>query len=224
MAQFGVMETTALTESLLKAVRAGDAAEVERLLGADPLLAGRRTQQGVSLALTALYFGQPALAARLARGRELDVFEAAALGDLPQLERALPAGARGVAPDGFSALGLACFFGQRAAAEKLLEAGAEVNLSSANDFKVAPLHSAVSRGDAGIARLLLDHGADVNARQQRGFTPLHGAAGNGNTGLIALLLERGANRDLRSEDGQTPAELARARGKPEAASLLDPTT
>jgi ankyrin repeat protein len=68
--------------------------------------------------------------------------------------------------------------------------------------------------------LLLDRGADVNARQQLGFTPLHAAAGNGDEAMADLLLARGADATLKSDDGKTPADVAAERGHTNLAERL----
>ena len=170
------------------------------------------------MAQFAAYLGHPALGLRIARGRGLDLFEASALGDLAQLERHLAARANAgseTSPDGFSPLGLACFFGHRALVERLLAAGADPRAPSENAMRVTPLHSAVSRGDLELTRLLLGRGAEVNARQTRGYTALHQAAGAGNQALVRLLVERSAVRHARDDEGKTPLDLARERGHPE---------
>ena len=79
-------------------------------------------------------------------------------------------------------------------------------------MQVSPLHSAVAAGQHRIAGELIAAGADVNARQQGGFTPLHGAAFSGDIDIANLLLASGADATLRSDDGKTAAEIARERG------------
>lgn len=59
---------------------------------------------------------------------------------------------------------------------------------------------------------LLDRGADVDARDGRGFTALHRAAEMGQLDLLVTLLEHGASPELEAE-GHTPLSLARARGE-----------
>ncbi|HEU5344724.1 MAG TPA: ankyrin repeat domain-containing protein [Ktedonobacterales bacterium] len=210
--------------ALFQAIRAGDRAQVERLLVERPALVEARDTQGVSAPLIALYYGEPAIAEALASaGARLDVFDAAALGRVETLRELLaadPARARAVAPDGFSPLGLAAFFGQAGAAHLLLEAGADPNLASQNAMRVAPLHSAVAAQQLAISEELLRRGADVNARQSDDFTPLHEAAQNGQLAMIELLLSYGADLDARKSDGQTPLDLAEAHGHAEAVALL----
>ena len=127
------------------------------------------------------------------------MFEAAASGKTPRLLELLeedPSLANAWAEDGFQPLGLASFFGHVEGARLLVESGADVNSASRNNFKVAPLHSAVAEKDADtryeLASLLLEHGADPNARQQDDFTPLMAADQQGDARLRELLVEHGA--------------------------------
>ncbi len=197
---------------LFKAIESGNMDQVERLIGADPDLRRARNQLGVSAVLWALYNGQAAIAGRLAEGRtDLDVFEAAALGRVERLATLLkenPENANAWAVDGFQPLGLACFFAQPTASRLLLEAGAKVDSPSRNRSAVMPLHSAVAAGQLEIARILLRHGAPVNARQAQEFTPLHAAAQNGQVDMVNLLLVYGADVNVTAANGKSPLDLA----------------
>jgi uncharacterized protein len=149
--------------------------------------------------LQAIYRGDPGEAEWLAAGRELDVFEASALGHEERLRELLdedPSLANAWAGDGFQPLGLASFFGHVDAARLLVERGAEVNSASRNPMKVMPLHSAAAAQDPDvryeIAQLLLEAGAEPDARQQDEYTPLMAADQHGDQRLRELLVEHGA--------------------------------
>jgi uncharacterized protein len=150
--------------------------------------------------LQALYTGNRERAEELlAAGPQLDFFEAAAVGDTERVRELLasdPRAANAWAEDGFQPLGLSVFFGHLDTARALVDAGAEVNSPSRNDFKVMPLHSACATKDPEVryelAKLLLEHGADPNARQQDEFTPLMAAEQHGDERLRELLVEHGA--------------------------------
>jgi ankyrin repeat protein len=211
-------------EAFFAAVKQGDRAQVALLLEEDPSLASAHDKNGVSAVLTAIYYGQPAMAEQLiTAGAPLNVFEASAAGKIERVKELVASDANladAFAPDGFQPLGLACFFGHLDLARFLLEQGASVNSASANDARVMPLHSAAAAQNVAIARLLLAAGADPNAVQTDGFTPLHSAAQNGQLEMIELLLEHGARSDSRTVNGKTPLALAEATGREDAAALL----
>lgn len=202
--------------TFFQALQEGDLQAVEQLIDQDPALVNAKNESNISAVLVAIYYGKPVIADLLIRGgAHLDVFEAAAAGKLDRVETLLdedPSLVNAYANDGFQPLGLACFFGHEQIVDFLLGRGAAVNSASKNGQKVMPLHSAVAGQHLGIARMLLDHGADVNASQARGYTPLHGAAQNGQLEMVELLLSYNADWRTQSADGKTPQSLAEAQG------------
>jgi ankyrin repeat protein len=212
------------TEPFFEAVKSGDPRVVAELLDQDPGLVNARDQDGASPVLMAVYYNQPKVAELLvARGAPLDLFEAAATGQLERvraLVEAHPSTVNAYAPDGFQPLGLAAFFGHPQVAFYLLEHGAQVDSPSKNPQKVRPLHSAVAAGQLEIARALVERGADVNAVQQNSFTPLHGAAQNGQIEMVQLLIEHGANRAAQTADGKTAMDFAREGGHEDVVTRL----
>jgi ankyrin repeat protein len=210
-------------EDFFNAIRKGNVDDVSRLVDENPALLDEK-QSGASALLTAIYYRQAAVARILLdRGVAADVFEASAVGDVEGLRVLLSedsARANEWAPDGFTPLGLASFFGHLEAACLLLAQGADPNQAARNGTRLAPLHSAVAGGNAEIVRELLEHGAEVVARQEGGFTPLHTAAGEGREEMVRLLLARGADAVARSDSGKTPMDLARERGHETIVELL----
>jgi ankyrin repeat protein len=153
--------------------------------------------------LEALYRGDGDRVAELLAGnRELDVFEAAALGRTERLRELLdedPSRGNAFGDDGFQPLGLACFFGHVEAARLLLDRGADPNSLARNEhIQAGPLHSASASENKTpelryeLCELLLDRGADPNLEQGDGFTALDAARQDGDERLEQLLRERGA--------------------------------
>ncbi len=185
---------------LLAAVRAGDATRAAALLAEQPGLAASADASGVPAVRLALYRGHTELAAQLAKGTELEIWDAAALGRLAAV--AAIYGDWGdfilneYSRDGFTPLQLACFFGHEDVARWLIEKGASVAAVSRNGQGIQPLHAAAAGDHLGIARLLLAAGADANAPQSNGFRPLDAARQNENAELAELLLAHGADPAL----------------------------
>lgn len=197
---------------LFAAIHANNVEGVRLLLQAEPGLLTSASPTGLSPVLFAAYYHRPdVLRALLDLDAPLNIFEAAAAGQVKKLRDALnadPTQVKALSPDGFTSLGLAALFGHQDVAAELISRGADVNAVSRNPMQVQPLHSAVAGNHTGLVGLLLDAGADVNATQPGGLTPLMSAAQNGNAELLELLLAHGADPAAHTEDGRTAYSLA----------------
>lgn len=200
----------------LDAVKAGDAAAVSRLVDEDPALLSTQ-ENGISAVMLALYHGRRDVARLLIdRGAPLSFHDLCAAGDVDRVQAMLgddrPLLDRRSA-DGFPPLGLAVFFGNREVAKFLIAEGADVNAAAENAQRVAPVHAAAAVCDHEILTILLDQGADPDARQQNGYTPLHTAAARGDIDMARLLLARGADASARGTDGLSVADVAHKYGQ-----------
>ncbi len=120
---------------------------------------------------------------------------------------------------------------RREAAFLLLEYGAEVDTLSfiraveqhdtpllrrmlplaSPEARTCALLRAAELGDAGILRLLIRAGADVNARGSRGQSALHNAAERHAMPAVLLLLEWGADPNAANDEGTTALHIAAER-------------
>jgi ankyrin repeat protein len=212
-----------MDRDLIDAIKSRDVECVRAVLEADAEAAEQRDEDGVSALMLTHYYGLDDTAVRSARRSELDVFEAATVGDLERVRELLdedPSLASAMSPDRTTALHFAAFFNQPEAAALLLERGADPHAVSEPFGRVTPLHSAAAAGNAETVRALLAAGADANARQQGGFTAIHAAALTGDEGMVADLLAAGADPALETDDGRTAAEFAAEGGHEALAARL----
>ncbi|MEP6636546.1 MAG: ankyrin repeat domain-containing protein [Acidobacteriota bacterium] len=84
--------------------------------------------------------------------------------------------------------------------------------NSANANGMTPLMRAAGDGLVDFAEVLLDRGADVNAKRNDGFSALALAAFFGHSDVVRLLLERGANLQTTARYGTSAEMWADARG------------
>ncbi len=203
-------------DELFEAIDAGDEARVDTMLDADPALASSRDASGVSALMRALYrFDKPLIETVKRRVDELDVFEAAAFGDVDRLTELLgdePSLVTSYSGDGFTALHFAAFFGRYEAAALLIERGAEVDAFGRGWMTGTAMHSAVSRLQSDVVRILLEAGANPNVRQSAGWTPLHSSAANGDLTSVELLLAAGADPTATNDEGRSVIDLATESG------------
>jgi ankyrin repeat protein len=174
------------TRDFFRAVAMDDAATVKSLLAA-----------GVNPNQQNPIGGEPALviAAREGAMRVLQT-----LLDHPGIQLDAPA------LNGNTALMMAAYKRNRAAAEALVARGAAVNRPG-----WTPLHYAAASGDEDVARLLIKRGAKVDAVSppaSGSYTPLMMAAREGHPDMVAFLTEQGANPKLTNSEGLTAAQIA----------------
>ena len=213
-----------MTTDFLTAVKEGNLPLVKQMAARHPVFVNTKAPSGVSAVMLATYFGESAIAEYLIKqGAVLDIFDAAATGRVNRVRELISedsSRANAYSVDGFQPLGLASFFGHFDVVEYLLQSGAEVNSLSKNSQQVMPLHSSVAGQHLEVSRILLEHGADVNAKQADDFSPLHEAVQNGQVEMVQLLLLHGADRYAQKSDGETPVTMADEKGFSEVAALL----
>jgi uncharacterized protein len=211
-----------VSQRFLNLIRNGQTAEVATAVEEDPSLVTSRDAQGVSAFLWSVYVGQPVIRDfLLTRLPSLDLYEASALGDVSRIEPLADHGVLETSPDGWTPLHLAAAFGGPQATALLLSHGADVKQVSHNPAHNQPLHACIALArNLETAQLLIDHGAEVNAKQAGGYTALHQAAASGLTEMAKLLLKAGADPAARCDQGKAPADYARERGHDAVLALL----
>jgi ankyrin repeat protein len=94
--------------------------------------------------------------------------------------------------------------------------------TSWSEFGWSALHLAAFSGVPGAVQLVLDRGAELNARARSKFknTPLQAALLAGQAATAKLLLERGADPLVRQAHGFTPLQEAALMGRRDLVDLL----
>jgi len=212
-------------DELIAAIKQRDVGALKLLLDCEPALAGARAASGETPAIVAIYWrSAESLELLLARGAQLDVFEAAAAGRLERVRELVAEHGELIAArasDGWTVLHLAAHFRQLPVVDFLLRRGADVNARSENSHANTALHAAAAGGaDRVLVQRLVEAGVQVDAKQGGGDTGLHEAASIGRADLVALLLEAGASAESRTDEGRTAVELARANGHEDVAAML----
>jgi ankyrin repeat protein len=152
------------------------------------------------------------------------VMAAAGIGDPAIVDLLLRHGANARAKNvaGYSALHAAAFGGSPEVVKLLLDGGADADPKD-NSQGRTPLIWAAQRGQSGIVRQLLRHGASVNARETlAGTTALMNAAAeqSGNAATVEALLAQGADTSTKDFTGATALDWADRQGYAATIDLL----
>lgn len=120
--------------------------------------------------------------------------------------------------DGRRALTIAAEKGFEPIARRIVEKGAKIDTGPG---RITALTQAVRQGNADVAGLLLEKGADPNRAAEDGRKPLMLAARGGFTGIVRALLDNGADIDgLNADDGSTALMWAANNGRLKIVELL----
>lgn len=116
----------------------------------------------------------------------------------------------------------ACSNGCYEAAEELIKAGANLESKTFSGLTSLQIVSgAYGKGHADIVRLLLEHGADVDANGTWPcHTPLHLACEHNLPDIARLLLKAGARVDIENKYNQTPLDIAIQRANRSGGDMI----
>jgi ankyrin repeat protein len=108
----------------------------------------------------------------------------------------------------------------------LLDAGIEVNARYGNELSAlmwaaGHANDVPPREGAAMVRFLLERGAEIDPRDNRGRNALMIAAQRGHVEVVEILIEAGARTDLEDTQGKTAKVLALDAGHREVAAVLD---
>ena len=95
-----------------------------------------------------------------------------------------------------------------------------ISILDEESFSRTPLHLAVFLNEFELAKLLIQHGADVDMEDADSLTPLHLAASRSNKNMVELLLAHHSNPNKRDWFGRTPLMLAAKAGKSDIFEVL----
>ncbi|HUU16925.1 MAG TPA: ankyrin repeat domain-containing protein [Sedimentisphaerales bacterium] len=115
---------------------------------------------------------------------------------------------------------LGASMGLRDMVELAIKEGEDVNARAPARQKKTLLHEAVDSGHKELVQYLLDKGADINAKERRGWTPLHMASAAGQREIVELLISKGAALNVGDIRGGTALWYAKEQGNKEIVELL----
>jgi serine/threonine-protein phosphatase 6 regulatory ankyrin repeat subunit B len=189
--------------------------------------------RGTAVLLAAMAWNTPAFCS--------EIHDAAARGDLPAVTSLLAKGTdvNARTDDGQTALMFASSNGHKDVVQLLVDKGADVNAKTTaqiitamqfggNFSGTAEIYSVGSRalvfaathGHTEVVQLLLAKGANVNAKDETGYTALINASAYGHKEVVQLMLGKGADVNAKANNGTSALSIASQHGDNEIKELL----
>jgi hypothetical protein len=97
--------------------------------------------------------------------------------------------------------------------KQMLNKGVNVNFQDSSTRHKTPLTLAAQEGNVEIAKLLLDHGADIDGRQYGNWTALTVAVYFDKPSMVEFLLNHGARVNIVTAENWTALSIARGRSE-----------
>jgi len=140
---------------------------------------------------------------------QVDVFEAARSGNIPQLKAMFALDADTINKEnhsGHTPLIIAAYNNQLQAVNFLLENGADV---SSQFDQGSALHGAAFKGYLEVVKVLVNYKAKVNEKDSNGTTPLIYATLFSHNEIAKLLVEKGGDPTIKDNTGQSALTYAK---------------
>ena len=213
--------------SLISAARAGNIAEVERLV-ADGVSLDARDESGLSALAVAAISGHTSIVnyllekgAGFSLTHQISLLKSLFPADRLIIDVLYDVGAnleRVVCENGLTVLLWAVQNGYLTLVKLFLLAGANIEAQTEDEFR--SIHIAAREGQTEIVQALIDAGAEIDAERVQGMTALRYAAEHGHVATAAVLLEAGASRFIRDYYRITPLMAAARKGRSQVLKLF----
>ena len=121
--------------------------------------------------------------------------------------------------DGRTCLFLAAIYGHTDIVRYLVGLP-EVDVNHCDSNNETALHCAVTEGHSDVVQVLIDAGADIDTKNEDGYSPLHVASRSGALEVVKMLVRGGAGVNVTDDDGRTCLILAAPNGHTETVRYL----